>query len=167
MMISPNDEDAACGRLADHLEMNKKLVMTEWLKQARADSVVLSDPLNRLELMDHVPMIFDAIVKVIRDRCGETTGDVQDITARHTIIRWVQRYDLRAVLREVALLRAVLIRPLLVFDVAAYFRARGVELPEPPFLDRVTLDFGIAHEDQHYHVPLLVSPWSYSTYRGS
>ena len=55
----------------------------------------------------------------------------------------------------------------LVFDVAAYFRARGVTLPDPPFLDRVTLDFGIAHEDQHYHVPLLVSPWSYSTYRGS
>ena len=55
----------------------------------------------------------------------------------------------------------------LVFDVAAYFRGRGVELPDPPFLDRVTLDFGIAHTDQHYHVPLLVSPWSYSTYRGS
>ena len=55
----------------------------------------------------------------------------------------------------------------LVFDVAAYFRARGVQLPEPPFLDRVTLDFGIAHPQQHYHVPLLVSPWSYSTYRGS
>ena len=55
----------------------------------------------------------------------------------------------------------------LVFDVAAYFRGQGVELPEPPFLDRVTLDFGIARTDQHYHVPLLVSPWSYSTYRGS
>jgi 5-hydroxyisourate hydrolase len=55
----------------------------------------------------------------------------------------------------------------LVFDVAAYFRARGVTLPDPPFLDRVTLDFGIAHADQHYHVPLLVSPWSYATYRGS
>lgn len=55
----------------------------------------------------------------------------------------------------------------LVFDVAAYFRARGVALPEPPFLDRVSLDFGIAHAEQHYHVPLLVSPWSYSTYRGS
>ena len=55
----------------------------------------------------------------------------------------------------------------LVFDVAAYFRARGVTLPDPPFLDRVALDFGIAHTDQHYHVPLLVSPWSYSTYRGS
>jgi len=53
------------------------------------------------------------------------------------------------------------------FDVAGYFRARGVQLPDPPFLDQVNLDFGIAHADQHYHVPLLVSPWSYSTYRGS
>ncbi len=55
----------------------------------------------------------------------------------------------------------------LVFDVSAYFKARGVQLPEPNCLNRVALDFGVAHEDQHYHVPLLVSPWSYSTYRGS
>lgn len=55
----------------------------------------------------------------------------------------------------------------LVFDVAGYFKARGVALPEPSFLNKVSLDFGIAHTDQHYHVPLLVSPWSYSTYRGS
>ncbi len=55
----------------------------------------------------------------------------------------------------------------LTFDVAAYFKARGVVLPEPNFLDRVSLDFGVANADQHYHVPLLVSPWSYSTYRGS
>ena len=55
----------------------------------------------------------------------------------------------------------------LTFDVAAYFKAKGVQLPEPNFLNRVSLDFGVAHVDQHYHVPLLVSPWSYSTYRGS
>ncbi|MES2480695.1 MAG: hydroxyisourate hydrolase [Pseudomonadota bacterium] len=55
----------------------------------------------------------------------------------------------------------------LVFDVAAYYRSRGVELPEPPFLDQVALDFGVAHNEQHYHVPLLCTPWSYSTYRGS
>jgi 5-hydroxyisourate hydrolase len=54
----------------------------------------------------------------------------------------------------------------LTFEVAGYFRSRGVSLPEPPFLDRVALDFGLAAEP-HYHVPLLVSPWSYSTYRGS
>ena len=53
------------------------------------------------------------------------------------------------------------------FEVAAYFRLHGVSLPEPPFLDVVHLDFGIAHVDQHYHVPLLASPWSYATYRGS
>lgn len=55
----------------------------------------------------------------------------------------------------------------LVFDVATYFRGRGVELPDPPFLDQVSLDFGVADVATHYHVPLLVSPWSYSTYRGS
>ena len=53
------------------------------------------------------------------------------------------------------------------FGVAAYFRALGVALPEPPFLDEVQLDFGIADAAGQYHVPLLVSPWSYSTYRGS
>lgn len=55
----------------------------------------------------------------------------------------------------------------LVFDVAAYFKMRGVALPEPNFLGQVSLDFGVAEPTQHYHVPLLVSPWSYSTYRGS
>ncbi len=55
----------------------------------------------------------------------------------------------------------------LVFAVAPYFRTRGMALPDPPFIDEVTLDFGIADAAGHYHVPLLVSPWSYSTYRGS
>ncbi len=55
----------------------------------------------------------------------------------------------------------------LLFEVAPYFRARGASLPEPPFINTVQLDFGIADAAGHYHVPLLVSPWSYSTYRGS
>jgi len=55
----------------------------------------------------------------------------------------------------------------LLFEVGAYFRGRGIALPEPAFLDAVPLDFGIADTSAHYHVPLLVSPWSYSTYRGS
>ncbi len=55
----------------------------------------------------------------------------------------------------------------LCFEVAPYFRACGVDLPEPPFLDTVQVDFGIADAAGHYHVPLLVSPWSHSTYRGS
>ncbi len=55
----------------------------------------------------------------------------------------------------------------LVFQVAAYFRARGVTLPEPPFLDEVPVDFGIGDAGAHHHVPLLASPWAYTTYRGS
>lgn len=53
------------------------------------------------------------------------------------------------------------------FEVAAYFRARGTTLAEPPFLDRVPIAFAIADAAANWHVPLLVSPWSYSTYRGS
>ena len=52
------------------------------------------------------------------------------------------------------------------FAVADYFRRQGIALPDPPFLDVVSIDFGIDGH-AHYHVPLLVSPFSYSTYRGS
>jgi 5-hydroxyisourate hydrolase len=55
----------------------------------------------------------------------------------------------------------------LVFAAGAYFRASNLELPDPAFVDEVVIRFGIADVDSHYHVPLLVSPWSYSTYRGS
>ncbi len=55
----------------------------------------------------------------------------------------------------------------IVFHVAEYFRGQDVTLPEPPFLDRVPIRFGIADAGAHYHVPLLCTPWSYSTYRGS
>lgn len=54
----------------------------------------------------------------------------------------------------------------LVFHIGDHFRATGLKLSEPAFLDQVPLRFGLAG-DGHYHVPLLASPWSYSTYRGS
>jgi 5-hydroxyisourate hydrolase len=55
----------------------------------------------------------------------------------------------------------------LVFAAGDYFVAQGVDLPEPRFVDRVTIAFGVADPSQNYHVPLVVTPWSYSTYRGS
>ncbi|AOK29451.1 5-hydroxyisourate hydrolase [Burkholderia singularis] len=55
----------------------------------------------------------------------------------------------------------------LVFHAGDYFAALGVALAEPRFVDVVVLRFGVADPGAHYHVPLLVSPWSYSTYRGS
>ena len=55
----------------------------------------------------------------------------------------------------------------LVFAAGAYFDRAGLKLPDPKFLDEITIRFGVASVDQHYHVPLLLSPYSYSTYRGS
>jgi 5-hydroxyisourate hydrolase len=55
----------------------------------------------------------------------------------------------------------------LVFHAGDYYAARGVALSNPRFLDRITLAFGIADASQNYHVPLVMTPWSYSTYRGS
>ncbi|MBC3869501.1 hydroxyisourate hydrolase [Undibacterium oligocarboniphilum] len=53
------------------------------------------------------------------------------------------------------------------FDIGSYFAALGTDLPEPAFLNIVTLRFAIADANAHYHVPLVCTPWSYSTYRGS
>ena len=53
------------------------------------------------------------------------------------------------------------------FAVADYFKASGAALSDPPFLDVVVIDFAVADPAQHHHVPLLVSPFAYSTYRGS
>ncbi len=53
------------------------------------------------------------------------------------------------------------------FAIGPYFAAKVSTLPQPPFLDRVPIQFGVADSTSHYHVPLLASPWSYSTYRGS
>jgi len=55
----------------------------------------------------------------------------------------------------------------LVFHAGDYFAAQGVDLPSPRFLDRISIGFGIFDSAQNYHVPLVMTPWSYSTYRGS
>ena len=54
----------------------------------------------------------------------------------------------------------------IIFFVGEYFK-KITETPNIPFLDDVVIRFGISNSKEHYHVPLLVSPWSYSTYRGS
>ncbi len=55
----------------------------------------------------------------------------------------------------------------LTFYIADYFTKLGTVLPNPPFLDKAVIQFGMADATSHYHVPLLASPWSYTTYRGS
>lgn len=71
---------------------------------------------------------------------------------------------------EPPLLEGLTFKPgkyIVAFSVADYFREHGAELSEPPFLDVVEIAVGLADPNAHYHVPLLVSPWAYSTYRGS
>jgi RsbT co-antagonist protein rsbRD N-terminal domain len=114
---SESHQENACGRLADYLQSHKEALIGQWLAQARKDSNVPSESLTKLEIVDHVPKIFDAMILALRKRCSDTAmEDVQEITARHTIIRWVQNYDLQAVLLEVSLLRAQFIRHLLAFE---------------------------------------------------
>jgi 5-hydroxyisourate hydrolase len=54
----------------------------------------------------------------------------------------------------------------LTFHLAEYFRRRGVPLPEPAFIENAVIELGLAASAEHYHVPLLIAPWSYSVYRG-
>jgi 5-hydroxyisourate hydrolase len=58
-------------------------------------------------------------------------------------------------------------RYVLRFHAGAYFRGQGIALADPPFLDIIDVPFGIADAQAHYHLPLLVSPYSFTTYRGS
>jgi 5-hydroxyisourate hydrolase len=55
----------------------------------------------------------------------------------------------------------------LVFFAGDYFAGQGVKVPEPRFVDQVVVRFGIANPAENYHVPLVVTPWTYATYRGS
>jgi 5-hydroxyisourate hydrolase len=55
----------------------------------------------------------------------------------------------------------------LVFHIAEYFTKLGTILPNPPFLEKAVIQFGMSDAASHYHVPLLASPWSFTTYRGS
>jgi len=89
------------------------------------------------------------------------------LQAGQTIARAVTNADGRcdAPLLNAEALKAGAYR--LEFDVGAYYRGLGVALPEPAFLETVAIEFGVADAAGHYHVPLLVSPFAYSTYRGS
>lgn len=115
-----NSEDHlenACTRLADYLVSHKQEIIGEWVAQVRQEHDAPSDALTRLEIVDHIPDISDAMIQALRNRCSDTALEqVKKVADRHTIIRWVQGYDLLAVLNEVSVLRAVFIRHLSVFD---------------------------------------------------
>ncbi len=90
-------------------------------------------------------------------RCGETTS-IRDVITNED-----GRAD-KAVLDDESFVKGCYE---LHFHAGDYLRSLGQELPDPAFLDIIVIRFGIADTNEHYHVPLLLSPFGYSTYRGS
>ncbi len=104
--IEDHPQSTSC-KLAEYLESNQEELISGWVAQVRRDSDIPSDSLTKPEIIDHVPKILEAVLHALRQQYGDKTmGKVQVVTARHTVVRWVQGYDLDAVLREGSLLRA-------------------------------------------------------------
>ncbi len=101
--------ESACGRLADYLQSHQERLLNDWVAQVREDSGVPAESMTKPEIIDHIPNIFEAINSALRQQCGMPT-QAQEAVARHTIVRWIQGYDLHAVLRELSLLRTVFIQ---------------------------------------------------------
>ncbi len=89
----------------------------EWVERVRKDSAVPTDFMTKPEIIDHIPQIFDTIIQALRQHRSDTTIEqVHQIAARHTIVRWIEHFNLQAVLRELSLLRAEFIYHLRVFE---------------------------------------------------
>ncbi len=107
----------ACGRLADYLQSQQEAQIDSWLVQVRKDPGVPTGSLTDREVIDHLPSIFQAIILALRQQYDDAAqANVRELTDRHAIVRWVQSYDLPAVLRESALLRATCTRHSISFD---------------------------------------------------
>jgi hypothetical protein len=103
--------------LATYLANQKDAMIKEWVAQVRKDSAVPTDTMATLEIVEHVPPIFDAIVQALRKhRTDATMEQIRETTATHIITRWQQNYNLSAVLREVSLLRTIFIYHLRLFE---------------------------------------------------
>jgi RsbT co-antagonist protein rsbRD N-terminal domain len=109
--------ESASGRLAAYLESHKEAMTSEWVGRVRKDSAVPTDFMTKPEIIDHIPQIFDAIIQALRQHRSDTTIEqVHQIAARHMIVRWIEHFNLQAVLRELSLLRAEFIYHLRVFE---------------------------------------------------
>jgi RsbT co-antagonist protein rsbRD N-terminal domain len=109
--------ESAIGRLAAYVESHKDAMTNEWVARVRKDSAVPTDSMTKLEIIDHLPAIFDAISEALRQRRSDTTTkQLHETAARHTIVRWIEHYNLQAVVREISLLRTEFIYHLRVFE---------------------------------------------------
>ena len=104
-------------RLANYLERHKELITTSWLERVRSSPAVPTDSMTRPEIIDHIPGIFDAIIRALRHPFSETAMEqIQETSAEHVVVRWQTGYDLYPVIREIAALRTEFIYQLRLFE---------------------------------------------------
>jgi len=116
----PNTEahfESVSSRLATYLERHKELITASWVERVRNDPAVTTASMTRLEIMDHIPDIFDAIILALRQpRDDAAMEQIQETSTQHVVARWQEAYDLYAVLREIAFLRTEFIYQLRLFE---------------------------------------------------
>jgi hypothetical protein len=111
--------ESVSSRLASYLERHKDLITTSWVERVRNKPAVTTASMTRPEIMDHIPDIFDAIIRALRQpRDDAAMEQVQETSAQHVVVRWQEAYDLHGVLREIeiALLRTEFIYQLRLFE---------------------------------------------------
>ena len=105
--------------LANYLERHKELITTSWLERVRNSPAVPTASMTRPEIIDHIPNIFEAIIRALREPVSETAmKQIQEVSREHLVVRWQKGYDLHAVIREIAALRTEFIYQLQLFEQA-------------------------------------------------
>ena len=103
--------------LANYLEKHKELITASWVERVRNSLAVPTASMTRPEIIDHIPDIFDAIIRALRQPLSETAMEqIQETSSEHVVVRWQTGYDLYAVLREIAALRIEFIYQLRLFE---------------------------------------------------
>jgi len=103
--------------LANYLERHKELITTSWVERVRKSPAVPTASMTRLEIIDHIPDIFDAIIRALRQPLSETGMEqIEEASSEHVVVRWQKGYDLYGVIREIAALRTEFIYQLRLFE---------------------------------------------------
>jgi len=103
--------------LANYLEKHKELITTSWLERVRNSLAVPTASMTRPEIIDHIPDIFDAIIRALRQPLSENAMEqIKEASGEHVVMRWQKGYDLYAVIREIAALRTEFIYQLRLFE---------------------------------------------------
>src|ERR1700757_3489135 len=90
------------GSLASYLERHKNLITTSWVERVRNSRAVPTASMTRPEIMDHIPDLFDPMIRPLRQsRDDAAMEQIQETSAQHVAVRWQEAYDLYAVLHEI------------------------------------------------------------------